>query len=463
MSETQSTKQPLPLWRRIALTLIVLIIIAMTLMMMVSYLLEIRLDGKIGAIEKAGHPVSFKQLATPPADTETTEKTAAIYTYSLSTLEPVNIEGLSKALAILGNAISANALDKLPPDFQPDVTKALNQHLACLQNLDTAAALPLAGYDTGLQYSLPTALKSLDQARKAIILLSIRTKILIASKKYDEAAGSINTMLKTARVFDSSLIISVSNIKQHFIRLACGDIQTLIRRGKPSDTAIDKLAKTLTEVVATDTIKNTLLAEQVFQIENSRNFLSKKTSEKFLQTNIPELPSRPILPNSSLGKIKARLLVLSYFDEMDKLIRATSKSPSDLLEYLSNSKKKMPKKLQPYIAAPYAFVETSIASSAIIKSTALILHIEKFKLTNAKLPNSLADIAASVDPLIMIDPYSNKSMLYKKEETSYTVYSTGPNKTDNGGSVSILISKETGQIEKKPEDIGLKILIPKKP
>jgi len=432
-------------------------------MMMVSYLLEIRLDGKIGAIEKAGHPVSFKQLVSPSAASETTEKTAAIYTSSLSTLETINIEGLSSAVSLLGNAISANALDKLPPDFQANITQSLNQHHACLQNLDTAAALPLAGYDIGLQYSMPTALKSLEQARKAMILLSLRTKILIASKKYDDAAGSINTMLKTARVFDSSLMVTISNIKQHFIRLACGDIQTLIRRGKPSTSAIDKLTKTLTEVAQTDTIKNTLLAEQVFQIENSRNLLSKKTAEKFLQTNIPEIPNRPILPDSSLGKIKVRLLVLSYFDEMDKLIQATSKSPSGLLEYLANSIKKMPQKLQPYIVAPYAFVETSIASSAVIKSTALILHIEKFKLTNAKLPNSLADIAASVDPLIMIDPYSNNSMLYKKEETFYTVYSTGPNKTDNGGSVNIIISKETGQIEKKPEDIGLKILIPKKP
>ena len=62
MSETCSKKQPLPLWRRIALVLVVLAIVGLSGQMLVSYIMKMRLDSKIAAIQKAGHPVSFEQL-----------------------------------------------------------------------------------------------------------------------------------------------------------------------------------------------------------------------------------------------------------------------------------------------------------------------------------------------------------------------------------------------------------------
>jgi hypothetical protein len=284
---------------------------------------------------------------------------------------------------------------------------------------------------------------------------------LIGSKEYDRSAKSIITMLKTTRVLDTYPTIMVSSMKQHFIKLACDDIRIMLLRGRPTDSRIDELTGALTEAFGSNTIKGTLLAEQVFRIEVSRNLLSKKTAENLLQKHIPEIPERINLPKKSLRQIQLRLLILHYFNEMGNLIGASSKPAPELLEYLSGQKKKMSVKLQPHFANTYGFVEASIAISAIVKSTALMLHIEKYRRSNGNVPNSLEDIAGDVDSLVMTDPYTGAQMLYKKDETSYIIYSPGSDGIDNGGSIGARISQVTGQIEKIPDDIGLKMLITK--
>jgi hypothetical protein len=460
MGETRSKKQPLPYWRRIALVLIVIAIVGLGAQMLAGYLIEMRLDSKIAAIHKAGYPVSFEQLA-PRADSATTDDAAALYTSALSSLSTTDMEGLAKILSIYRNAMAAEALSKLPPEFQSGIASILAQHQFCLDTLDNAATLPMAHYDIGLQYSLPNCIQSLGQIQKALTVLSLRTTFLIVSKEYDGSAKSIITMLKATRVFDTYPIITVSNMKQHFIRLACDNIRILILQGKPSDSMIGELANALTEAFESNTIKGVLLAEQVFQIETTRNLLSEKTAEDLLQKNIPEIPERPKLPQKPLPKIRLRLLVLQYFNEMGDLIETSSKSPSELLEFLSDQKKKISVKIQSYFASTHSFVEASIATSVAVKSTSLVLHIEKYRRSNGYVPNSLEDIAGDIDPLVMTDPYTGAPMLYKKSETSYIIYSPGPDGIDNGGSINAQISQVTGQIEKMPEDIGLRMLIPK--
>jgi hypothetical protein len=381
---------------------------------------------------------------------------------ALASLPTTEMEELVKITDIYRGAISAGALDKLPPDFhKPGVASILDKHRPCLDALDNAATLPMSHYDIGLQYSLPTCIQSLGQIRGALTLLSLRTMFLIGSKEYDRSAESIITMLKATRVFDTYPTLVVSSMKQHFIKLACQDIRILLLQGKPTDSRIGELIIVLTEAFNSDTIKGALLAEQVFQIESSRNLFSKKTAEDLLQKHIPEMPERTKVPKKSLRQIQLRSLVLKYFNEMGNLIGASSKSTPELLEYLADQKKKVSVKSQSHITSTYSFVAASIVTSTIVKSTTLMLHIEKYRRSNGNVPNSLEDIAGDVDPLVMTDPYTGATMLYKKGETSYIIYSPGPDGIDNDGSVSAQISQVTGQVEKMPDDIGLKMPIQK--
>jgi len=460
MSETCNKNQPLPLWRRIAMVLVVLAIVSLSVQMLASYIMKMRLDNKIAAIQKAGHPVYFEQLTSPAAAAMTDNAAAEVYISALGSLPTTEMDDLVKITDIYRSTIAAGAFDKLPPDFhKPGVASILDKHRPCLGALDNAATLPMSHYDIGLQYSVPTCIQSLGQIRGALTLLSLRTMFLIGSKEYDRSAESIITMLKATRVFDTYPTMMVSSMKQYFIQLACKDIRILLLQGKTTDSRIGELIIALTEAFNSGTIKGILLAEQVFQIESSRKLFSKKTAEDLLQKHISEMSKRVKVPKKSLRQIQLRSSVLKYFNEMGNLIEASSKSTPELFEYLADQKKKMSVKSQSQITNAYGFVADSIMTSAIVKSTALMLHIEKYRFSNGNVPNSLEDIAGDVDPLVMTDPYMGATMLYKKSETSYIIYSPGPDGIDNDGSVNAQVSQVTGRVEKKPDDIGLKIPI----
>jgi hypothetical protein len=96
----------------------------------------------------------------------------------------------------------------------------------------------------------------------------------------------------------------------------------------------------------------------------------------------------------------------------------------------------------------------------VINEITLILHIEKYKLANGNLPESLEQIAKGIDPAILTDPYTGENLRYKKEDQSYLVYSTGPDKVDDGGDINAKVSGTTGKIEKMPDDLGIRIVVP---
>ena len=85
MSEIQSEKRSLPLWRRIALGMIILAIVGMVVLLLADSLIGMPLDKKIAAIHKAGYPVNYDQLGVL-ADTAMANDAEALYRSGLSRL-----------------------------------------------------------------------------------------------------------------------------------------------------------------------------------------------------------------------------------------------------------------------------------------------------------------------------------------------------------------------------------------
>lgn len=460
MSEETTTNKPLPLWRRIVLVLIILAIVGLGGRMLAGYLIETRLDGKITAIHEAGYPVSFEQVA-PPEDAVAANEAGALYTAALSNLPTGSIEDLVKVLSAYRNAIAAEALDQLPRELQPGIASILDQNQSRLNALDNAATAPLSHFDIGIKTGKDACVQKLNQIQEAMTIVSLRTTFLLGAKQYDLSAKSIITLLKTARVFDTYPTIMVSKAKQHFIRLACDDIRLLLSHGEASDAMLDDLAAALKDVLDSDAIENSLLAEQVYQIEASRNLFSEKVATDVLSQNVPDMPERGRLPETTLGKIKLRWFVLRYLDAMGNLIEVASKSRPELLKYVLDQKGNRSGKLNLVIGPVESYIETSIETAAFVRVTYLALQVEISRRAHGTVPHSLEAISQIVGPEIMTDPCSGKPMLYVTDDQSYTIYSTGLDGIDHGGATQSQLSPTTGQVEKKSEDIGLRILIPK--
>ena len=169
------------------------------------------------------------------------------------------------------------------------------------------------------------------------------------------------------------------------------------------------------------------------------------------------MPERAHLPGTTLGKIKLRWYVLRYLNIINGLIEASSKSNPELLEYVLNQKENASGKLKLAIEPVDNYIENAIETLALVRISRLAVQIQMYWRTQGSIPESLEAISEKVTPDVMTDPCTGQQMFYANNTQSYTIYSTGLDRIDHGGATKSQISETTGQVEKKPDDIGLHI------
>jgi hypothetical protein len=454
----ETKKQPLPLWRRIALSIIVLIMIGMAGMMVAGVMLEKKLGGTIKSISESGQPVSFSELAGDDKEIPVEKDAGAIYTAVIFRQGVEDLKNILQVIQLYRNALTIDAVDKLPKELQTSVAQSLTNFRPFMTNMDKAAAFEMSGFDIGIKNGGAVCTQRLQQAQKTLSFMSLRSLFLIGSKDYDRAAKSIVSMLRGARVFDTYPTLTVSTTKQFFLRLACDDIRLLMKNGDVSDEMLDMLIASLNGAASGTGIQKTLLAEQVFQIEATRNIIPESVSLTIMDKDIPELPERVALPGSSRGKIRMRLFVLDYFKEMNGLIASADEGWPGVFDYAVENQKKVPAKLEKHLSGPFTYVQLAAGSITAVRETLVMLNVEKFRRLNNGLPESLDQMTGGQEADILMDPYTGGRLVYRKEEGSYIIYSTGPDKVDNGGDISGKVSETTGKIEKMPEDVGLRMI-----
>jgi len=136
----------------------------------------------------------------------------------------------------------------------------------------------------------------LDSAQGVIFLVSLRTLDLILAGDGNAAADSIMSTLKLSRVFDTHPTMLVQGRKMICIRLALSDIQILLARCRPSEDRLNRLQSLVDETFSSDSLKKSLLAERVYQLEVARNLIPRHIASQYLEANIYNMPERLAIP-----------------------------------------------------------------------------------------------------------------------------------------------------------------------
>jgi hypothetical protein len=77
--------------------------------------------------------------------------------------------------------------------------------------------------------------------------------------------------------------------------------------------------------------------------------------------------------------------------------------------------------------------KTARRSQSARQGTVILIALRRFRDKTGRWPQSLEQIKGLVGQEILTDPVNNGSFAYKPTETGFTLYSTGPNKIDDGG------------------------------
>ena len=212
-------------------------------LMFADYLAKRKLGAEVLKITKAGEPTTFPRLELPGETQDVTENAAVFYTRAIESINPDNIGNMARANAFYRKELATVPPDKFPGDMKNNISQSLVPFTHVLKAFEHAGNMDLTAFDIGIKRGIKHCSVNLRKAQAASFLLSLQTLDFILKNKNDDAARSIITMLKTARIFETYPTTVVYAAKMGFINLACQDTQLLLLRGNPSQQILQKIRK----------------------------------------------------------------------------------------------------------------------------------------------------------------------------------------------------------------------------
>jgi type II secretory pathway pseudopilin PulG len=84
-----------------------------------------------------------------------------------------------------------------------------------------------------------------------------------------------------------------------------------------------------------------------------------------------------------------------------------------------------------------------IRNIAQLRTNLVALAIERYRLADGKLPESLTELVPAYLDSVPMDPFDGNELRYKKLETGFVVYSIGEDLSDDGGKERERLTKES--------------------
>ncbi len=443
LAEQMEKKQPLPLWRRIAMALVIAAMVGVLGLMLTAYIAEIQFCGEIRKISKAGEPTKFPDLLAGRTGTQTGEDANWCYVDALRQFRPADATNLMQVNLFYRTNMASLPAGQFPGDLREKVADTLNKAKPIFENLDKSAQLILSEFDIGVMQGNQACKARLGSAQGAVFLSSLRTLDLILAGNGDAAADSIISALKLTRVFDTYPTMLVQGRKMICVGLACSDIQLLLARCPPSENRLNRLQSLLEETFSSDSFKKSLLAERVYQLEIARNLIPRHIASRYLMAEAPPLPERLALPPFTWHRMRIFFASAKYLRDMAWLITVSSQPWPSPFDELNAIKSKSPAKPSGLIPAVSVLSRLTAETLAIVRCTTAAIAIERYHRQEGRLPDALADICPTYIKSIPPDPFTGQTLLYIRDDQSYTVYSTGANHADDGGAVTAKVGEPT--------------------
>jgi len=416
----------------------------------IEYYVKERLDARLAHIHNAGEPLSFSQLYAKYSTKD--DDASGYYTKGLVAIASIGFTNLEKATAIYRHNMTAGSTEQIAEDLQKQVIARLVNIRPITVQFDKGGQLPLSGFDMSVQYGMKICEKRLKHIQKASYLLSLRTLQLSLSGNGNAAAESAISLLKFGRIFDSEPMITLYPKKAVLTRMACNDIAILLEYTKPSKEVLVRLDAALAETVPDDMSERAIIGERVRQIEIVRKIFAKETTEQYLSNIPPVLPERIGLSRRPWARVRTRWMAGSSFSEIADAIKA-SKLPWP--ERFNRMEARFGSGQARMGAAMVGIVRLVGTDTTLVNCSRLAIAISRYHTSTGELPQTLQELGSEYIESIPMDPFTGKTLLYRQDGQSYTVYSVGIDRTDDGGQV---VSSNEEQI---PADCGISIAIVK--
>ncbi len=452
----QTQAGALPLWRKIALTLIVFAIVVLVASMILKPVanryIENQLTQKIESIAEANQPLTFNDLLAQQITQSSGQTATPLYTKAIAALPAIRPDDdIVKINQFYRRHLAVDSNEPIPEKMQQGVRSTLQRLNEIIVQIRQGGQLPIYYFDFGLDQGRDVYQTRMRKIHAAFYLISTQTLNYLVEGKPDMAAQSACAMIRLLRVFDISPTLKLYLQKIEYLNLACDDLEYCLQYSRPSTKNLIKLREVLSVAMSKNSLSQVLTAERIYQLELAHNLLPQDVLDHYLSAQTQDWPGRITLPKPGWSRFRLRYRTLQYLNQMDQLLKIVKQPwPQPIKQTQSKlpSEGRPPKEL---INSGAIFIHKTAQVLSILHSVTIATAVVEYENQHQSFPDTINQLVPGMIAQIPKDPFSGELMNYSVTEDSCVIYSVGENGTNDGGMI------HSGTLEGAAFDIGIKL------
>jgi hypothetical protein len=388
------------------------------------------LTRRLSELSEAGYALSLTELEGRNVLPNGVDNAADAYLDAFAEYGEPNDEAKA-LLPWVGKADKPPRTEPVDEAMQQAIEAFLSDNETALTLLHGAVALEHSLYPMDFSQGQGMSMPWLKDVRRSAFLLSLEGLAACAQDDPNRALASVHATLALAQSLDCPLLIN--RLVQIAIRaLTCRNIEQLINRVTLTDEQLQTLTQWLHTYTDEAGYRQALIGERCFGLYSFRT---------------PD----GISPDMGGGKIMSAVLVplkavglhdrdmLSYVNLMQDYIDALDLPPNECLaayeavEQDFNSGKRgglLTRILMPALKRSYQLEIRHVADRHVAHTA---LAIERYRLAQGRLPQTLGELVPTYLNAVPADPFDGQALRYSLLGQGYVVYSIGEDGSDDGG------------------------------
>jgi hypothetical protein len=405
-------------------------IVALVLFLLVLYHISgsYKLKKRIQTLQSRGHPVTLEELDRSYSLPQGARNAADVYLAAFLNYK----EWDKNAMSALSKVSSPARTESLDASARQLVEKFLSDNQITLSLLYEAASIEHCRYPIDFTRRDDSATPWLDNMRKSSRLLPLDALIQCENQDPGKAIESIRASLALARSVDGLLLthrLTHVAVRGRTYR----NIERMLNRIPFTDEQLRTLAGWVTVSDTSDGFKRALVAEQCLGLQ------------------VLQAPIRDIASQIGYGKGMFLMLIpwkvlglcyrdaLAFIDLMQKSIDALELPEPENLKAFDAVQESVGsgrhRGIIAYLIWPI-FARTlniDIRHQAHARVTQAGIAVERYRLDEGRLPQSLEELVPGYMEAVPADPFDGRPLKYRTLKTGFVVYSIGDDCSDEGG------------------------------
>jgi hypothetical protein len=380
-----------------------------------------QLAGKIAELKAQGLPTSFAELEEQYKLPEGTPNAADIYMKAFAAYKPLADAEKQNMLPVMGDLNDPNDNEPYPPQQIAVAAEFIGQNQDMFMLLHEAGKVENCYYP--MDYSLGFGLKNniLHDIKNAAMSLSLAGLYYSYTNQPQKAYDAAMDNLRLGQSMCSNPGLINHLVRIALLNLGVSGTQEMVNRTSLDESHLLQLQEYLQHVEETTKIGPALIGEICFCLEY-KNIGRGETAAVLSADEKAGRYAGALIPQNSAKLIGAyqRMIEIDKLPIQEQLprVRQIVKEAESASIFIF-----LPQITLPAIEKVYM---SHLRVRAIIDCAITALAIERYRLKEGRLPETMEALVPGYLPQVYLDPFDGKPLRYKRTEPGYMIYTIGP-------------------------------------